>query len=169
MIINEGSKIPRSQFKILIDLKFLFTILSVIVICLLWMTMDNNIFAGLSMTAINDKKNYKYYKEAWRYTISFLVIFSIFLFVDLVIQILGLTYNFYKLNIITLSLKILEFFLLAVYFLDSWNYFGLLWIFIVTQFFCTALEITAISFACCCNFKKYNIIKNNEVRHIKTD
>ena len=171
MIINEGSKIPITQFKTLINLKFLFTSLCVIILSLIWLTYENNIFAGLNMVANNvrDKNALNYdsaYKSAWICNIIVLIIFSVFLFTDLFIQILGFTYNFYKLNAIHLLLKIFEVFLLALYFLDSWNYFGLIYIFIVTQLICSILEIVAISYASCSTFKKYNIIRNNEVKYM---
>ena len=47
------------------------------------------------------------------------------LFFDLVVQIIGITYNFYRLNVINLSLKIFETFLLALFFLDAWHYLNL--------------------------------------------
>ena len=46
------------------------------------------------------------YKDADKIIFSCLIIFSIFLFIDLVIQVIGITYNFYRLNAIILSLKI---------------------------------------------------------------
>ena len=165
MIINEGSKIPITQFKTLINLKFLFTSLCVIILSLIWLTYENNIFAGLNMVANKDKED-SAYNSAWICNFTVLIIFSVFLFVDLFLQILGFTYNFYKLNAIHLLLKIFEVFLLALYFLDSWNYFGLIYIFIVSQLICSVLEITAFFYAYCCTFKKYNIIRNNEVKYM---
>ena len=104
------------------------------------------------------------YKKAWKWIFSSLVIFTVFLGFDLGVQITGVTYNFYRLNAINLSLKIFELFLLALFFLDSWNYMILLYIFIFTQLFCTILEIIALIEGFCSTFKKYNKIRNFEVK-----
>ena len=162
MIINEGiGDKPTSVYKNLINLKFLFSIICCLIIIIIWLTYENNIFTGLSMIAEREDDSFKH---AWRWTLSSLIIFSVFLFIDLAIQMTGLTYNFYKLNAINISLKIFEVFLLSLFFLDSWHYLNLIYIFIVTQLFCTIFEVYAIIFSVCSTFKKYNKIRNFEVK-----
>ena len=162
MIINEGiGDKPTHVYKNLINLKFLFSILCLIVLLIISQTFDNNIFIGLNMTAEYGDKDYK---AAWRWIVSSLIIFGVFLGVDLLIQITGVTYNFYRLNSINLSLKIFELFLLSLFFLDSWHYIILLYIFIFTQLFCTVLEVSAIITNFFSTFKKYNKIRNFEVK-----
>ena len=162
MIINEGiGDKPTSVYKNLINLKFLFSIICCLILIIIWLTYENNIFTGLSMIAEREDDSFKH---AWRWTLSSLIIFSVFLFIDLAIQMTGLTYNFYKLNAINISLKIFEVFLLSLFFLDSWHYLNLIYIFIVTQLFCTIFEVYAIIFSVCSTFKKYNKIRNFEVK-----
>ena len=152
---------PMHVYKTLINLKFLFSIFCTIIIIVIWITYDSNIYTGLSMSAeYNDDD----YKDADKIIFSCLIIFSIFLFIDLVIQVIGITYNFYRLNAIILSLKIFETFLLALFFLDSWNYVNLYYILAITQFPCFIIEISAILNAIFSTFKKYNIIRNKEVK-----
>ena len=162
MIINEGiGDKPTHVYKNLINLKFLFSILCLIVLLVIWLTYDNNIFIGLKMTAeYNDSD----YKKAWKWIFSSLIIFVVFLAFDLGIQITGVTYNFYRLNAINLSIKIFELFLLVLFFLDSWHYIILLYIFFFTQFFCTILEVFSLIYSLCSTFKKYNKIRNFEVK-----
>ena len=104
------------------------------------------------------------YKKGYKIIFSSLIVFSVLLFFDLAIQIYGVTYNFYKLNVINLSLKIFETFLLALFFLDSWHYLTLFYIFGFTQLICSSFEIYAIIFSLCSTFKKYNKIRNFEVK-----
>ena len=95
MIINEGiGDKPTSVYKNLINLKFLFSIICCLILIIIWLTYENNIFTGLSMIAEREDDSFKH---AWRWTLSSLIIFSVFLFIDLAIQMTGLTYNFYKL------------------------------------------------------------------------
>ncbi len=162
MIINEsiGDK-PTHVYKNLIKLKFLFSIICFILILIIWVTYDNNIFSGLNILAEYNDHNYK---KARKWVLSSLIIFTIFLTVDLGIQITGVTYNFYKLNSINLSIKIFEVFLLALYFLDSWHYITLLYIFIFTELICFCFEIYSLIFNLGSTFKKYNKIRNFEVK-----
>ena len=152
---------PMHVYKTLINLKFLFSIFCTIIIIIIWITYDSNIYTGLSMSA---EYNNDDYKDADKIIFSCLIIFSIFLFIDLVIQVIGITYNFYRLNAIILSLKIFETFLLTLFFLDSWNYVNLYYILAITQFPCFIIEISAILNAIFSTFKKYNIIRNKEVK-----
>ena len=162
MIINEGiGDKPTHVYKNLINLKFFFSIICCLILLVIWITYESNIYAGLNMM---NEYNDSDYNLGWRWIISTLIIFSFFLFVDLGIQITGTTYNFYKLNAIILSLKIFEVFLLALFFLDCWHYLTLLYIFIFTQFICSIFEIYAIIFNLCSTFKKYNKIRNFEVK-----
>ena len=161
MIINEGiGDKPTYVYKNLINLQFLFSILCCLILLVIWCTYYNNIFSGLNMMAEIDDSDFK---SAWKWIFSSLVIFSVFLFIDLFIQIMGVTYNFYKLNSINLSLKIFEVFLLALFFLDSWHYITLLYIFII-QLICTCFEIYSIIYSLFSTFKKYNKIRNFEVK-----
>ena len=152
---------PIHVYKTLINLKFLFSILCTIIIIVIWITYDNNIYTGLSMSAEYKDDDYK---DADTIIFSCLIIFSIILFIDLAIQVIGITYNFYRLNAIILSLKIFETFLLALFFLDSWNYVNLYYIMAITQFPCFLIELFAILVAVFSTFKKYNIIRNKEVK-----
>ena len=162
MIVNEGiGDKPTRVYKSLINLKFLFSIICFLLILIIFQTYENNIFAGLSMIA--EYKDIEY-KKAWKWVISSLILFTIFLAFDLGIQITGLTYNFYKLNAINLSLKIFEVFLLVLYFLDSWHYITIFYIFIFTQLICSSMEIYSLIFSVCSTFKKYNKIRNFEVK-----
>ena len=158
MIINEGiGDKPTSVYGNLINLKFMFSIICLLMIIIIFVTYDNNIYAGLGMISeYNDDD----YKKGKRIILAFLIVFVVFIAIDIFIQISGLTYNFYKLTVINLSLKIFEVFLLVLFFLDSWHYFHMLYIFIFTQFFCTCLEIYSIIFNLCSTFKKYNKIRN---------
>ena len=152
---------PMHVYKTLINLKFLFSIFCTIIIIIIWITYDSNIYTGLSMVGeYNDQD----YKKAEKVILAAMIIFTVFLFFDLVFQILGITYNFYRLNAIILSLKIFETFLLALFFLDSWNYVNLYYIMAITQFPCFLIEIFAILVAVFSTFKKYNIIRNKEVK-----
>ena len=122
---------------------------------------DSNIFTGLSMIAeYNDSD----YKKAKKVILASLIVFSVLLFFDLVVQIIGITYNFYRLNAINISLKIFELFLLLLFFLDSWHYLTLFYIFGFTQLICSSFEIYSIIFSLCSTFKKYNKIRNFEVK-----
>ena len=162
MIINEGiGTKPIHVYKNLINLKFLFSIICVILLLIIWVTFDTNIFAGLSMIAEYDDDDYKY---AYKIILSSLIIFTVLLFFDLVVQVCGITYNFYKLNIINLSLKIFETFLLALFFLDAWHYLNLFFILGITQLPCFIFEIYSLIDARFSTFTKYNIIRNKEVK-----
>ena len=162
MIINEGiGTKPIHVYKNLINLKFLFSILCVIILLIIWVTFDTNIFAGLSMIAEYDDDDYQ---DAYKIILSSLIIFSVLLFFDLVVQVCGITYNFYKLNIINLSLKIFETFLLALFFLDAWHYLNLYFILAITQLPCFIFEIYSLIDARFSTFTKYNIIRNKEVK-----
>ena len=162
MIINEGiGTKPIQVYKSLINLKFLFSIICVILLLIIWISFDTNIFAGLSMIAEYDDDDYQY---AYKIILSSLIIFTVLLFFDLVVQVCGITYNFYKLNVINLSLKIFETFLLALFFLDAWHYLNLFYILGITQLPCFIFEIYALIVAYFSTFKKYNIIRNKEVK-----
>ena len=162
MIINEGiGTKPIHVYKNLINLKFLFSIICVILLLIIWVTFDTNIFAGLSMIAqYNDQD----YKDAYIIILSSLIIFTVLLFFDLVVQVCGITYNFYKLNVINLFLKIFETFLLALFFLDAWHYLNLFFILGITQLPCFIFEIYSLLVARFSTFTKYNIIRNKEVK-----
>ena len=162
MIINEGiGTKPIHVCKNLINLKFLFSIICVLLILIIWVTFDTNIFAGLSMIAqYNDQD----YKDAYIIILSSLIIFTVLLFFDLVVQVCGITYNFYKLNVINLFLKIFETFLLALFFLDAWHYLNLFFILGITQLPCFIFEIYSLLVARFSTFTKYNIIRNKEVK-----
>ena len=162
MIINEGiGTKPIHVYKNLINLKFLFSIICVLLILIIWVTFDTNIFAGLSMIA---KYNDQDYKDAYIIILSSLIIFTVLLFFDLVVQVCGITYNFYKLNVINLFLKIFETFLLALFFLDAWHYLNLFFILGITQLPCFIFEIYSLLVARFSTFTKYNIIRNKEVK-----
>ena len=162
MIINEGvGTKPIQVYKNLINLKFLFSIICVLLILIIWVTFDTNIFAGLSMIA---KYNDQDYKDAYIIILSSLIIFTVLLFFDLVVQVCGITYNFYKLNVINLFLKIFETFLLALFFLDAWHYLNLFFILGITQLPCFIFEIYSLLVARFSTFTKYNIIRNKEVK-----
>ena len=162
MIINEGiGTKPIQVYKSLINLKFLFSIICVILLLIIWISFDTNIFAGLSMIAqYNDQD----YKDAYIIILSSLIIFTVLLFFDLVVQVCGITYNFYKLNVINLFLKIFETFLLALFFLDAWHYLNLFFILGITQLPCFIFEIYSLLVARFSTFTKYNIIRNKEVK-----
>ena len=162
MIINEGiGTKPIQVYKSLINLKFLFSIICVILLLIIWISFDTNIFAGLSMIAEYDDDDYQY---AYNIILSSLIIFTVLLFFDLVVQVCGITYNFYKLNVINLSLKIFETFLLALFFLDAWHYLNLFFILGITQLPCFIFEIYSLIDARFSTFTKYNIIRNKEVK-----
>mgnify|MGYP002622023178 FL=1 len=162
MIINEGiGTKPIQIYKSLINLKFLFSIICVILLLIIWISFDTNIFAGLSMIAEYDDDDYQY---AYKIILSSLIIFTVLLFFDLVVQVCGITYNFYKLNVINLSLKIFETFLLALFFLDAWHYLNLFFILGITQLPCFIFEIYSLIDARFSTFTKYNIIRNKEVK-----
>ena len=162
MIINEGIRTkPIQVYKSLINLKFLFSIICVILLLIIWISFDTNIFAGLSMIAEYDDDDYQY---AYKIILSSLIIFTVLLFFDLVVQVCGITYNFYKLNVINLSLKIFETFLLALFFLDAWHYLNLFFILGITQLPCFIFEIYSLIDARFSTFTKYNIIRNKEVK-----
>ena len=162
MIINEGiGTKPIQVYKSLINLKFLFSIICVILLLIIWISFDTNIFAGLSMIAEYDDDDYQF---AYKIILSSLIIFSVLLFFDLVVQVCGITYNFYKLNVINLSLKIFETFLLALFFLDAWHYLNLFFILGITQLPCFIFEIYSLIDARFSTFTKYNIIRNKEVK-----
>ncbi len=162
MIINEGiGTKPILVYKSLINLKFLFSIICVILLLIIWISFDTNIFAGLSMITEYDDDDYQY---AYKIILSSLIIFTVLLFFDLVVQVCGITYNFYKLNVINLSLKIFETFLLALFFLDAWHYLNLFFILGITQLPCFIFEIYSLIDARFSTFTKYNIIRNKEVK-----
>ena len=162
MIINEGiGNKPVHVYKGIINLKFLFSILCTIILLIIWITYDSNIFTGLSMIAeYNDSD----YKKAKKVILASLIVFSVLLFFDLVVQIIGITYSFYRLNAINLSLKIFETYLLALFYLDAWHYLNLFYILGITQLPCFIFEIYALIVAYFSTFKKYNIIRNKEVK-----
>ena len=162
MIINEGiGDKPTKVYKNLISMKFVFTIICIIIVVVIWFTFENNIYAGLSMMVKYEDTEYK---KARRFILGALILFSIFLFFDILIQVTGITYSFYKLNSINLSLKLFETFLLGIFFLDSWHYITLYYIFAVTEFICLILEISSILISLFSTFKKYNKIRHLEIK-----
>ena len=118
-------------------------------------------FYNASLIAEYDDDDYQY---AYKIILSSLIIFTVLLFFDLVVQVCGITYNFYKLNVINLSLKIFETFLLALFFLDAWHYLNLFFILGITQLPCFIFEIYSLIDARFSTFTKYNIIRNKEVK-----
>ncbi len=134
-----------------------------ILLIMIWLTKETYIYAGLGLYGKNGTADYKF---AFNLFLAGLIIFTFFISIDLIIQFTGVTFNFYKLNVINLSLKIFELYLLALFYLDSWHHVTIYYICAVTQLPCAIFEIYAIIHSICTTFKKYNKILANEVNYI---
>ena len=98
-MINRENYIPPSRFHSVITLKFLFTIIAIIFLFIIYFTFDENVFSGL---ALIDERNEEAYMVARTVLLVGLVFFSALIICDLVIQILGFTFNFNRNNIISM-------------------------------------------------------------------
>ena len=156
MIRDDGiNRANPSQYRSLTSLKFLFLIITIILTLMIWFSFDYNIFTGLPLDAERHKnegstssstssntdgtiENYEIdytedYKKAYKIVVSGLSFQSIFITIEFIIQITGLTYYFNQGNAIIVMLKIFESFLLFYYFIDAWHYVIIWYIFIVTN------------------------------------
>ena len=159
MIKDEGIKSTTpSQFQNLTTIKFTLTILSHILLWFVYLSYDNNIFSSLNQ---NVQREDDAFKDAEKAMLWFLGLTLAFNFIDIFIQIWGITYCNNRFNIINILIKLFEVFLLLYYYLDAWNFCHMLYIFIFTQLPCVIME----GFAILTNFrgyKKYNIIRSND-------
>jgi hypothetical protein len=130
----------------LVQIKFVFSIIKIILLICIYFTYDENIFSGLSLSDERLNENYLKARAMYQYFIlhsllSGLTFFAIFLVGDLILQIIGITYNFKKNNVIcnilllTLasSLHIFSVFLLIYFILDNWHYVTIWYIFITSE------------------------------------
>ena len=66
-------------------------------------------------------------------------------------------------------LKSLEVFLMMYYYIDAWHYVIIWYIFIVTELPCTIFEVYGIIFGMIFEFRKYDKIRANEIKHLEKD
>jgi len=87
-----------TNFKLLIQLKFLFSLFRVILIICVYNTYEENLFRGLGSLV---DRNSILFKEAW--VIAFVgVLVTLFcMALDISIQLSGVTFNYNKVNIIS--------------------------------------------------------------------
>lgn len=188
-----------SQYRSLTSLKFLFLIITIILTLMIWFSFDYNIFTGLPLDAERHKNegstssstsgttggttgdstttasnNFEIdytedYKKAYKIVVSGLSFQSIFITIEFIIQITGLTYYFNQGNAIIVMLKIFESFLLFYYFIDAWHYVIIWYIFIVTQLITTIIEIVSLIYSIFYKFNKYNKIRTNDVTMLEKE
>lgn len=162
---NFSNQLP-DKFHTVIKLKFLFTIIKIILLLCIYFTYDENLFAGLSLINVrNDDK----YMQARATFIPGITFFAVFTLADLFIQLLGFTYKFHKINIINLSLHIFSVYLLLYFILDAWHYVTIWYIFVITQFPQTLMELYAFLYALFYEWLVYNKIRNNTIKPIKSN
>lgn len=97
--------------------------------------------------------------------LSFLAIFTLF---ELLIQIIGFTYKFNKINIVCLSLNIFSNFLLFYFILDNWHYATIWYIFIVTSVPTSFMEAYAFIYAIFFELLIYRKLKNQTIKPVKS-
>lgn len=138
-----SSKLIRSvcsqpkKYTLLIELKFLFLMIKIILVICVYLTYDENIFSGLSLVEERDSDKYHTARSSLLAAISF---FSILATGELFITISGYTYNFNKNNILIVSLNIFAIYLLGYFIFDAWHYVTIWYIFIVAEFPQAAME-----------------------------
>ena len=167
MIKDEGlNKVNPSTFQNITSIKAFLSMLCVLLLIMIWCSFENNIFTGLSLLSVRKDSDYD---DAHTIVLVGLIFFSIFLCIDFVIVLTGLTFNFNKLNIMNVMLKSLEVFLMMYYYIDAWHYVIIWYIFIVTELPCTIFEVYGIIFGMIFEFRKYDKIRANEIKHLEKD
>ncbi len=161
---EEQTAALSGRFTLLVQFKFLFSIIKGILLLCIYFTYDENIFSGL---AISDERNSENYLKARSIILTGLVFFTIGLASDIFIQFLGFTANFNKINTIIVSLDIFCTMLLLFFLIDQTHYFVIWYIFLVTQVAPTLLEIYAFISTITFEFSKYNRIRDHSLKEIK--
>jgi ABC-type Fe3+-siderophore transport system permease subunit len=165
MIQDKGiSTTTPNQFKSVISFKFCFSLITCVEIISIFCTYEFNIFTGLSIKA---EKNDKDYNKAKDIILSGLIIYSVFKVLDIFLQISGLIYNYLKINCISMMLHLLEMVLLGYFYMDSWHYLIIWYIFIVTELICFCMEVCSLLHSVMFQFNKYNKIRANDVKYIR--
>lgn len=149
------------KYTLLIELKFLFLIIKIILVICVYLTYDENIFSGLSLVEERDSDKYNTARSSLLAAISF---FSILAIGELFITISGYTYNFNKNNILIVSLNIFAIYLLGYFIFDAWHYVTIWYIFIVAEFPQAVMEgygfFSAVS---------QQLLKYNKMRELSLD
>ena len=164
--INLAYSVSRQPVNLMFlsKIKFLFAIIKLILVICVYLTYDENVFSGLNILATRGDDNYMKARAVLLTGISF---FGVFLLTQLIIIITGFTYNFNKNNIIILSLDIFSIYLLCYFIFDGWHYVIIWYIFIVTQFPQTIMEVWSVISAIFNDAVKYRKLKNMELKPLK--
>ena len=167
MNINDGiAGSYKRVFCLIIQLKYLFAIIKLILIICIYLTYDENIFSGLS---ILDERLENNYMKARAILLLGITIFGISCLVEIFILLLGFTFNFNKNNAIILSLNIFSVYLLLYFIVDNWHYVTIWYIFVVAQFPQTVLESYGLLVSALFDISKYQKMKNFTLKPIKSD
>jgi hypothetical protein len=129
-LLRSVSSQPK-KYTLLIELKFLFLMIKIILVICVYLTYDENIFSGLSLVDERDNDKYNQARATLLSAISFFAILAIG---ELFITLSGYTYNFNKNNILIVSLNIFAIYLLGYFIFDAWHYVTIWYIFIVAEF-----------------------------------
>lgn len=166
--MNLSSNNFRSSDKnmfLIVQLRFIFSILKIILLICIYFTKDEYIFSGLSMS---DERNGDNYSKAAGIFMSGITLFMISLIVELLIQFTGYTVRHKKNNLICLCLNIFSIMLLVFYILGGVHFLVIWYIFIFTQIPNTLLEVYGIFSSFIFFSQKYDKIKNSHLKPIVT-
>ena len=147
----------------IIQLKFILSVMKIILLLSIFFTQDENIFSGLAMT---DEKNGANYNYARGVILSGIAIFFVAVVVEMLIQLTGYTLRYNKNNIIIICLSIFSLMMLLFFIIDQVHYFVIWYIFIVTQITPLILEVYGFIDSSLFFSYKYNKIKNLELKPI---
>ncbi len=163
-LTHSAFKIP-TKFSILVKLKFLFLVIRMILILCIYFTYDENVFSGLSVLS---QRNDTFYMNARAILISSISFFTIGITLEILIMIIGFTFNFNKNNTIILAFDIFAIYLLIYFILDSWHYVTLWYIFVVAQLPQGFIEFYGFIYSIINDISIYDKIKENKLKKLKT-
>ena len=164
MNLNENiMKSSKGGTFFIIQLKFILSVMKIILLLSIFFTQDENIFSGLAMT---DEKNGANYNYARGVILSGIAIFFVAVVVEMLIQLTGYTLRYNKNNIIIICLSIFSLMMLLFFIIDQVHYFVIWYIFIVTQITPLILEVYGFIDSSLFFSYKYNKIKNLELKPI---
>lgn len=164
MNLNETIiKSSKGGIFFIIQLKFILTVMKIILLLCIFFTIDENIFSGLAMT---DEKNEANYNYARGIILSGLAIFFVAVVAEMLIQLTGYTLRYFKNNIIIISLSVFSLMMLLFFIIDQVHYIVIWYIFIVTQITPLILEVYGFIDSSLFFSYKYNKIKKSELKPI---
>lgn len=164
MNLNDSiMKSSKGGIFFIIQLKFILSVMKIILLLCIFFTEDENIFSGLAMT---DEKNGANYNYARGIILSGLAIFFVSVLAEMLIQLTGYTLRYYKNNIIIICLSIFSLMMLLFFIIDQVHYIVIWYILIVTQITPLILEVYGFIDSTLFFSYKYNKIKNLELKPI---